>query len=873
MARFLNAAASLGLTLVLAVLAISAWITYQSTRQLVDNEKYVEHTYLVLSAIDNTLVAALDVETSLRGYLLMGQPEFLQEYQTASEQLRERLDRLEQISADNRGQQARIENIRKVTREMFRIFDENIQQRAAADDFELPKALFQRSKQLMDQIRGQTEGMRNDENELLLKRIASSRASFRQTQLTFLVSTAGIMSLVLIMYALLRRDLVGRKRAENEARQMEAERVSLMGRNQLLLDSTGEGIYGIDLNGICTFANRAAARLFGAPADGLLGQPMHQTTHHSHADGTPYPEEECPIYRVLKTGMGGRVEDEVFWSNDHLPFPVEYTAFPVIRDGKVLGAVVAFSDVTARRKAENELKAAKEEAEEANQAKSQFLANMSHELRTPLNAVILYSELLQEEATDLDLTSFVDDLEKIRTAGRHLLDLVNGVLDLSKIEAGKMDLYLETFSLQDMVDDVLTTVAPLIEQKSNQLKVEVSDDAGSIHADLTKVRQSLLNLLSNASKFTENGRIALQVYRQQDAEEDHIVLRVSDTGIGMTEEQIAKLFQPFTQADLSTTRKFGGSGLGLAITRRFCQLMGGDVTVRSTPGEGSTFTIVLPAPRSIDDQPQAPRHTVDESSEPVVLLIDDDAAARDAMTRFLLREGFRSVAAANGPEGLRMAEELLPAVILLDVLMPGMDGWAVLSALKANPKLNAIPVVMLTFVSDENLGYLLGASEFLTKPVDRQRLRRVLQQHRPDRPAAPVLLIEDDLATREVLSRMFKEEGWTVSEAENGQAGLKVVSQEPPALIVLDLMMPEMDGFEFTSELRKNPAWRTIPIIVLTSKDLSVQERQWLNGRVERVIEKGAANRDELLNELRTLVARWVPPVKEDPPAGTKFEP
>ncbi len=989
MARLLNAATSLGVVLVLLVLGASAWITYQSTRQLVENEEHVEQTYRVLSAIDNVLVAALDGETALRGYLLAGQDDFLQVYRAAAEQMQARLQRLEEVTATDDSHLRRIEAMRTVSREMFKIFDETIELRIEEQRFVLRGALFQRSKQLMDQLRNLTEEMRAYENELLLARIASSQASFRETQLTFLVSTAGVMILVLTMYALIRRDLMGRKKAEREARRSEqfvreafdalaakvavlneqgiilgvnqawrefvcdnplfkpsatqvgvnyldvcqramprleageltqgirsvlsgertrfetefpvsdaegptwfyarvtrfaeqvpprlviaydditerklaeAERVSLMGRNQLLLESTGEGIFGIDVQGRCTFVNRAATRMFGASADEFLGHDMHAATHHSHADSSSYSPEECPIHRVLQTGMGGQVEDEVFWRRDGTSFPVEYSAFPVIHAGKVQGAVVAFSDITARKQVESDLKAAKEEAEQANVTKSQFLANMSHELRTPLNAVILYSELLQEEAADLELQSFIDDLEKIRTAGRHLLSLVNGVLDLSKIEAGKMDLHLESFSLQEMLDDVMATIEPLVEQNSNQLEIRVADDIGEMHADLTKVRQSLVNLLSNACKFTRQGKVTLDVRREQQTNGDRILFEVTDTGIGITEEQIAKLFQPFTQADTSTTRKFGGSGLGLAITRRFCQLMGGDVTVRSTPGDGSTFTIVLPAQTGEDESTPVSEENVQSHDErPVVLVIDDDPAARDAMVRFLSREGFRSVAASNGREGLRRAADLMPAVILLDVLMPNMDGWAVLSALKANPNLAAIPVVMLTFVNDRNMGYLLGASEYLTKPIDRQRLRRVLKRYRPERPAAPVLVIEDDPATREVLCRMLKEEGWTVSEAENGQAGIEAVAQEPPALIVLDLMMPEMDGFEFTVQLRQNAAWRTIPVIVLTSKDLSAHERTWLNGRVERVIEKGAASRDELLLELRTLVSRWVAPPK-----------
>src|SRR3984885_5657874 len=377
--------------------------------------------------------------------------------------------------------------------------------------------------------------------------------------------------------------------------------------------------------------------------------------------------------------------------------------------------VLAMEDVTERRRAEEEVAKAKEAAETANRTKSLFLANMSHELRTPLNAILGYSEMLQEEALELELVSeFGADLEKINGAGKHLLALINDILDLSKIEAGKMELFLETFDLAKMIDEVASTVRPMVEKNANTLHIQHAPDLGVMHADQLKVRQSLFNLLANALKFTREGNITLEADRQSMDGSGWIVFRVTDSGIGLRPEQIVKLFQDFTQADASTTRKFGGTGLGLALTRRFCQMMGGDVTVHSVAGEGSIFTIMLPA---VVAEPKTETSIADaeiasilvpetgvEITEMVhppgscVLVIDDDPTQRDLIRRFLSKEGFRVRTANGGAAGLRLARELKPVAITLDVMMPGMDGWSVLAALKADLEFRDIPVIMLTMV-------------------------------------------------------------------------------------------------------------------------------------------------------------------------------
>jgi CheY-like chemotaxis protein/anti-sigma regulatory factor (Ser/Thr protein kinase) len=489
---------------------------------------------------------------------------------------------------------------------------------------------------------------------------------------------------------------------------------------------------------------------------------------------------------------------------------------------------------------------------------------MSHELRTPMNAIIGYSEMLLEEVEDVGQKEFAPDLQKIRAAGKHLLALINDILDLSKIEAGKMTLYVESFEVGTLLDQVVATVQPLVERRGNRLEVVGAREGGTLRADLTKVRQVLFNLLSNAAKFTERGLIRLEVRRHAEGGSDRITFRVVDSGIGMTPEQMARLFQPFTQADAATARTYGGTGLGLAISRRFCRMMGGELAVESAPGRGSTFTVTLPAevpapaaePSPAAVAAPAPPAAPPATTGPVVLVIDDDPAARDLIQRALAREGFAVHVAASGPEGIALARRLRPTAITLDVMMPGMDGWAVLAALKADPELAAIPVVMVTIVDTEReRGFALGAVDYLTKPVEWKRLLAVVRGLRDAGQPGPVLVVDDDPAIREMVRRGLEREGIPVVEAEHGRAALSRLAAPRPALILLDLMMPEMDGFEFLETLRGLPEFAAIPVVVLTSRDLTPEDRARLDGRVERIVAKGAVGRDELLQAIRDRVA------------------
>jgi hypothetical protein len=491
-------------------------------------------------------------------------------------------------------------------------------------------------------------------------------------------------------------------------------------------------------------------------------------------------------------------------------------------------------------------------AEQANEAKSKFLASMSHELRTPLNAIIGYSEMLQEEASDDGHDGYVPDLEKIHKAGRHLLALINDILDLSKIEAGKTELYLERFILRDLIGEIAATAEPLVQQNRNALEVRVASELGSMTADMTKVRQILLNLLSNASKFTEDG--VVRVTAEPDPS-DPLAVRIAvvDTGIGMTEEQLGRIFEAFSQAEASTAKKYGGTGLGLVISRHFARMMGGDITVTSEEGVGTTFAVRLPLvarpePGAVDEG--AGPGAAGSGEAGVVLLIDDDPDAQELLRRTLAREGFRVESALDGPSGIDRARALRPDVILLDVLMPGVDGWSVLSELKDDPELSGIPVVMATMLDDRRLGYSLGATDYLTKPIEPQRLRGVLHRLCPE-PDATILVVDDDPAVRDRLVPLIRDGGWRALEAENGAVALERLGDPPPDLILLDLMMPEMDGFDFLDALREREDGRTVAVVVLTAKELTEEDRDRLNGGVQRVLAKDRTGADDLVRHLR----------------------
>jgi PAS domain S-box-containing protein len=641
---------------------------------------------------------------------------------------------------------------------------------------------------------------------------------------------------------------------------LRSQRAQLVDKDHVdsLIRSIVDMLVVLDDQGRVREMNRPARHLLGWEGDEIIGQSA------ARLFDVDAPAFAAWLQSILASGTV-QGSDMTWAGRDGRRVPVSLSS-SIMKDGEggLQGIVCIARDITELQRTQQALRQAKEAAEEASRVKSHFLANMSHELRTPLNAIIGYSELLREEAEDLGQPEFIPDLGKIHGAGKHLLALINDILDLSKIEAGKMELFLERFEVRQLVEEVRATIQPLIEKNANVLEVRVSN-VGSMHGDVTRVRQILFNLLSNASKFTDHGKVGLEVEREERAGGDWIVIRVSDSGIGMTPQQLGKLFQAFTQADAATTRKYGGTGLGLVICRRFCQMMGGEVSVTSQPGRGSVFTVELPAEvvaapaeavlapaaAEIVTPPPAPAGPV----RGTVLVVDDDPAAGDLLERTLTKEGFRVVRASGGEQGLHLARELRPDVITLDVIMPGMDGWAVLRALKQHPDLAAIPVIMITMADDRSTAHALGAADYLKKPIDRDRLRAVLAPFENGK-AGTALIVDLDPKARQHMARALLDAHWTVLEAGSGQAALERLEQVKPDLILLDLSLPGMDGFEFIAHLQRRAEWSEIPLVVVTSLEVTPEDHLRLGDSVRKVFYKDSIADEDVVREVIALAPR-----------------
>ena len=650
-------------------------------------------------------------------------------------------------------------------------------------------------------------------------------------------------------------DITEQKKAEDIVRQKEQQLREILGASPIGVMISGRG-------GRHLFSNARWRELGNVPDDRL--DTIDVRTFYKSDD------ERKRIGSLLREQGHVRDFEIEVQALDGTPRWLLLSMGPMLFEGQQ-AMLSWFYDYSERKRFTEELHLARKQAELANAAKSTFLASMSHELRTPLNAIIGITEMLEEDAREFDRQDEIEPLDRVLRAARHLLALINDVLDLSKIEAGRMELHIETFLVAPLINDVVKTIEPTAEKNGNRVVVNCSPAIDSMRADQMRLRQALLNLASNAVKFTENGTVTITAQQREEKGSEWIVIAVADTGIGMTRQQMGKLFQEFSQADSSTTRKYGGTGLGLAISRRFCQMLGGDIAVESEQGCGSTFTIHLPknigAAEEAKAIPALRAAAGDRPAAPLVLVVDDDPTARQVVSRFLEREGFAVAEADGGREGLRLTRELFPAAITLDIIMPDLDGWTVLAAIKGDPTLAEIPVILLTIVDEKNRGYSLGAADYLLKPVDRARLRTLLLRLCGS-PGGRVLVVDDSDIDRRQIGCAIEQDGWDVIEAENGRVALEALAAACPRAIILDLMMPEMSGFEFLNQFRRHPEWRNIPVVVVTARDLTAEDRDHLYGGVHGIVQKG--EREDMLQELRSVLARCIKRAGSETTAGAE---
>lgn len=683
------------------------------------------------------------------------------------------------------------------------------------------------------------------------------------------------------------RDISERKRSDQELKRRETYLSTL-------LDHMVDAIICIDAAGTIQFVNPAVEAIFGFTAHEIIGKNVSMLMPEEVAN-----EHEDYLKRYLRSLSGpviGQGREVTGQRKNGNTFPVDLAVNRMLIDDQAY-FIGTLRDITERKKNERELiehkdqlerlvaqrtrdlELARDRAMAASKSKSTFLANMSHELRTPLNAIIGYSEMLAEDLAGGPLDGAQTDVQKIRSAGKHLLNLINDILDLSKIEAGRMENHIEPFALLPVIENVVASIDPLIMRSDNKTILDLSADIGTIESDVTKVRQILFNLISNANKFTHGGSITISCRRQTLADSEFIEFIVADSGIGMSNEQQAKIFQPFVQGDSSTTKKYGGTGLGLAITDRLCSLLGGSISLKSSEGTGTTFTVRLPvvSPRP-SEKPQQKWFSVGPKVDPAsvrfraapaefadrrtrlstVLVIDDDANVRDLMERFLTRQGYNAITAANAAEGIELAKENRPDVITLDVMMPEKDGWSVLGDLKNDPELADIPVIMLTMVEDKELGLALGAADYLSKPVDPARLAQSINKHLRRNKKPTALIVEPDETGRSEITQVCKRLGLSSIHVSSAAEAITNIAQNVPDFVITDISHKDSDGLRLLDYLKTTPACLNVQVIALAADDMPSDHKLKLNNQFKELLYASAPNPEQFLDELTRLIASKV---------------
>jgi len=640
-----------------------------------------------------------------------------------------------------------------------------------------------------------------------------------------------------------------------------------------ILDNVGDAIISINEKGIVNDFNKGAEETFGYDSDEVIGKNVNMLMPPDISR-----EHDSYLNAYIETGASkiigkGRLVEGVKKDGTVITLDFKVTKIEVNGEAMFIGLL---RDVTDKIILEAELEdhrlhleqmvesrtqeliEARNAAVEANSSKSQFLANMSHELRTPMNSIIGFTGRVIKKSGDVLKERQLNNLRTVERNAHHLLSLINSLLDLSKIEAGKMDVFVEDFKVYSLMKEVSDLTETLFQEKNLELVLDISDENMVMHTDKMKLKQVMINLVGNSIKFTEQGHIKITTKLVND---DKLAISVSDTGAGMSEEEMAGIFEAFKQVDGSMTRKVGGTGLGLTVTRKFIELLGGRIEVESVKDLGSNFTITLPL--TLNDQPSKPESdevkkkssTLQKGSSerPAVLCIDDDDEALDLLQGYLNDEGYSVITTTNGEEGLRLAKKHKPFAITLDVHMPKIDGWSVLREIKRDDTISDIPVVMVTMMENKALGYELGATDYLQKPIEPNVLLGTIKKIL-SKGVKTVLAVDDEPDVLELIKQVLEDENINVITALNGAEAIEVLESTKPDLILLDLMMPVMDGFEFSQRVRKNPEWASIPVIIITAKTLTDNEHDMLGRSAESIIAKQGMTTAEILQEIASAI-------------------
>ena len=633
-----------------------------------------------------------------------------------------------------------------------------------------------------------------------------------------------------------------------------------------LMDNLPDCIYFKDTRSRFLRINRALFALFVRhglnDAASVIGKTDFDLFTEEHARQA-YEDEQ----QIIRSGQPITTEEKETWPDGSVTWALS-TKLP-LRDeqGNTIGTFGISHDITARKRAEEALRIAKEAAEEASRTKSHFLASMSHELRTPLNSVIGFANILLKNKSGSLATAELTFLDRILANGRHLLSLINEILDLSKIEARKVELQIAPIALETLVRETVAQQESLVRDKPVQLLAEVPAAVAPFPTDAEKLKQVIINLIGNALKFTERGSVTVRVVTDP---KDHHPLRIDvvDTGIGIPQEKLGIIFEAFQQAEAGTTRKYGGTGLGLTISQALCQLMGYHIRVTSEVGRGSTFSVILKptpeVPSGVSSVVAAPKAAPAAVGGAVVLqgrrvlVIDDELDSRTLLTHTITECGCQVITASSGAQGLQMAREFRPDLITLDLMMPSMDGWQVVRAIKADPQLAHIPVVVVSVVGNENCGHIFGAVDVLQKPVAREELLAALQRNLSGSKPR-LLIVDDDADAHQIISSYLQGKGVEIRSAANGQEALARLNESPADLILLDLMMPVMDGMTFLDALRRDSRFQRLPVVVITAKELSAGEIERLKSDKLRVLTKSEAFGGDLKRLLEDLLQHTAP--------------